>query len=163
MVFLPAIQVPRELFLELSIVFYGLEWKGSHTPDLLASCVLCPFLPAILLDYITGLPDSEGNTVNLTVVDQFTKMAHFVPLPKLPSAKEMVVVMLTQVFCRHSYLRDVVSDQGPQFSSRFWREFCQLVGATFSLSSRYHPQSNCRAEPETWVLPLLPCLPQPGF
>lgn len=37
---------------------------------------------------------------------------------------------------------DVVSDCGPQFVSRFWRAFCSLIGATASLSSGYHPQSN---------------------
>lgn len=31
---------------------------------------------------------SEGNTVILTIIDQFSKAVHFVPLPKLPSASE---------------------------------------------------------------------------
>ena len=39
----------------------------------------------IALDFVTGLPMSEGNTTILTVIDRFSKAAHFVALPKLPS------------------------------------------------------------------------------
>ncbi len=41
---------------------------------------------------------------------------------------------------------DVVSDRGPQFVSKFWKEFCRQLGATTSLSSGYHPQTNGQAE-----------------
>lgn len=41
---------------------------------------------------------------------------------------------------------DVVSDRGPQFVSKFWREFCRLLGASVSLSSGFHPQSNGQTE-----------------
>ena len=51
----------------------------------------------ISLDFVTGLPLSDGNTTILTVVDRFSKMVHFIPLPKLPSAKETVEVVLSHV------------------------------------------------------------------
>uniref|UniRef100_A0A9J8AV31 Uncharacterized protein n=1 Tax=Cyprinus carpio carpio TaxID=630221 RepID=A0A9J8AV31_CYPCA len=41
---------------------------------------------------------------------------------------------------------DVVSDRGPQFVSKFWQEFCRLLGATVSLSLGFHPQSNGQSE-----------------
>lgn len=99
-------------------------------------------------------------------------MAHFVALPKLPSAKETAELMLQHVFRLHGIPRDVVSDRGPQFTSIFWREFCTLLGATASLSSGYHPHSNGQTErtnqqmetalrcivtkhPSTWSLQLL--------
>ena len=98
------------------------------------------------LDFVTGLPPSEGNTVVLTVVDRFSKMGHFIPLPKLPSAKETAEVVLHHVFRLHGFPRDVVSDRGPQFISKFWKAFCSLIGATVSLTSGYHPQSNGQTE-----------------
>ena len=116
--------------------------KASHSP---LSGLLHPLpVPSrpwsdISLDFITGLPESEGNTVILTVVDRFSKMAHFIPLPKLPSAKETAEVMLSDVFRIHGFPKDIVSDRGPQFISQFWRAFCALLGATVSLSSGYHP------------------------
>ena len=67
----------------------------------------------ISLDFVTGLPPSEGNTAILTVVDRFSKMAHFIPLQKLPSAKETAEVMLQHVFRLHGLPRDIVSDSFP--------------------------------------------------
>ena len=66
-------------------------------------------------------------------------MAHFVPLPKLPSAKETAKLLLFHIIRLHGIPVDVVSDRGPQFASVFWRELCSLLGATVSLSLGYHP------------------------
>ncbi len=100
----------------------------------------------ISLDFFSGLPPSQGNTVVLTVVDRFSKATHFIPLPKLPSARETASAVIDHVFRIHGLPRDVVSDRGPQFVSKFWREFCHLLGATVSLSSGFHPQSNGQTE-----------------
>ncbi len=40
----------------------------------------------------------------------------------------------------------MVSDRGPQFISKFWREFFHLLRASVSLSSGFHPQSNGQTE-----------------
>ncbi|XP_057712509.1 uncharacterized protein LOC130929420 [Corythoichthys intestinalis] len=100
----------------------------------------------ICMDFVTGLPPSSGNTVVLTVVDRFSKMAHFIPLPKLPSAKALAQVLMYNIFRVHGFPTDVVSDRGPQFVSAFWKAFCRMIGATVSLSSGFHPQSNGQAE-----------------
>ncbi len=77
----------------------------------------------ISLDFVTCLPASSGNTVVLTVVDRFLKAAHFIPLPKLPSARETAVAVIDHVFRIHGLPTDVVSDRGLQFVSKFWSEF----------------------------------------
>ncbi|XP_078812643.1 uncharacterized protein lrrc75a isoform X3 [Oryzias latipes] len=100
----------------------------------------------IALDFVTGLPPSQGKTVILTVVDRFSKAAQFIPLPKLPTAAEMADILVHQVFRNHGIPKDIVSDRGPQFVSQVWRTFCSALGATVSLSSGYHPQSNGQAE-----------------
>lgn len=100
----------------------------------------------ISLDFVTGLPASQGNTTVLTVVDRFSKMARFIALPKLPTAKETAETLLRQIFRIHGFPRDIVSDRGPQFVSRFWKEFCRLIGASASLTSGYHPESNGQTE-----------------
>ena len=128
---------------------------NQHKPTLQAPAGLLHPLPVphrpwshISLDFVTGLPPSSGNTTILTVVDRFSKMAHFVPLPKLPSAKGTAKLLLRHVVRLHGIPADVVSDRGPQFTTVFWREFCSLLGATVSLSSGYHPQSNGQTEPK---------------
>ncbi|XP_077395444.1 uncharacterized protein LOC144031617 [Festucalex cinctus] len=67
--------------------------------------------------------------------------------------------------------KDIVSDRGPQFVSQVWKRFCKSLGATYSLSSGYHPQSNgqtertnqdleamlrcvCQYNPTTWTIHL---------
>ncbi|KAG1967775.1 retrotransposable element [Pimephales promelas] len=122
--------------------------SSNQPPDGLLQPLPVPSRPwsHIALDFITALPPSQGNTVILTVVDRFSKAAHFIPLPKLPSAKETAVTIVDHVFRLHGLPMDVVSDRGPQFVSKFWREFCKLLGATVSLSSGFHPQSNGQTE-----------------
>ncbi|KAI3354114.1 hypothetical protein L3Q82_018667 [Scortum barcoo] len=64
--------------------------SSHHAPAGLLQPLPVPRRPwsHVSLDFVTGLPPSHGHTAILTVVDRFSKMAHFVPLPKLPSAKE---------------------------------------------------------------------------
>lgn len=88
----------------------------------------------ISLDFVTGLPVSQGNITVLTVVDRFSKMTNFIALPKLPSTKEMAEIMLNNVFHIHGFPKDIVSDPGSQFISQFWEEFCSLSGATVKLN-----------------------------
>lgn len=84
------------------------------------------------MDFITGLLPTESNAVILTVVDRswFSKMVHFIPIPKLPSAKETAKLL---VFRLHGLPRDIVSDLGSV------GEFCRLLGILVSLSSWFHP------------------------
>ncbi len=123
--------------------------KGSSRPPAgLLQLLSVPSWPwsHIAMDFVTGLPPSGGMTVVLTVVDRFSKAAHFISLPKLPSARETATVVLDHVFRIHGLPVNVVSDRGSQFVSRFWTEFCRQLGATASLSSGYHPQTNGQTE-----------------
>ena len=100
----------------------------------------------IALDFVTGLPPSGGNTVVLNIIDRFSKAAHFIALPKQPSAQETADLLVQNVFRIHGLPSDIVSDRGPQFTSQVWKAFCTALGATASLSSGYHPQSNSQTE-----------------
>lgn len=51
----------------------------------------------LALDLVNWLPPS----VILTVVDRFSKFAHFVLLPKLPTARETADVLVREVFFSH--------------------------------------------------------------
>ncbi|KAL2083807.1 hypothetical protein ACEWY4_021580 [Coilia grayii] len=113
----------------------------------------------IALDFVTGLPVSDGNTTIFTVVDRFSKSVHFIPLPKLPSAKGTANLMVTHVFKLHGLPVEVVSDRGPQFTSRFWQAFCKMLGASVCVSSGFHPQSNGQTERANQLLEtVLRCL-----
>lgn len=65
----------------------------------------------IAIDFVTGLPSSGGKTVVLKVVDCFSKMVHFIPLGKLPSAKRTAEVMIQHIFWLHGLPRDIALDR----------------------------------------------------
>uniref|UniRef100_A0A674BG65 Gypsy retrotransposon integrase-like protein 1 n=1 Tax=Salmo trutta TaxID=8032 RepID=A0A674BG65_SALTR len=100
----------------------------------------------IALDFVTGLPPSNGNSVILTIIDRFSKVAHFIPISKLPSSRETADLLVSHVLRLHGIPSGIVSDRGPQFSSQVWRDFCTALGIKVSLLSGYHPQTNGQTE-----------------
>uniref|UniRef100_A0A803JTE2 Integrase catalytic domain-containing protein n=1 Tax=Xenopus tropicalis TaxID=8364 RepID=A0A803JTE2_XENTR len=100
----------------------------------------------IAMDFIVDLPKSSELSTILVVVDRFSKMAHFVPLKKLPSAPILAKIFVREIFRFHGFPSSIVSDRGVQFVSRFWRAFCKLLGVKLNFSSAYHPQSNGQTE-----------------
>lgn len=80
------------------------------------------------------------------MMDHLSKVVHFTALHKLPSAKETARVIIDHVFRIHGFPEDVVSDRGPQFISHFWKEFCQKIGASVSLSLGFNLQTIGQSE-----------------
>lgn len=87
-----------------------------------------PYLPLldrpwanITLDFVICLPTSESFSVILTIVNHFSKAAHFIPLKKLPSVFEPAQFLLREIFRIHGLPTDIVSDSGPQFISQLWK------------------------------------------
>ena len=50
------------------------------------------------MDFITQLPESQGQTQIMVVVDRFTKMAHFIGLRTNASAKDVADTFLKEVW-----------------------------------------------------------------
>ncbi|KAK3548304.1 hypothetical protein QTP70_009571 [Hemibagrus guttatus] len=78
----------------------------------------------------------------MVVVDRFSKGCKLIPLKGLPTAMQSAEAMFNHVFRNFGLPEDIVSDQGPQFTSRVWGSLCARLGTGVSLSSGYHPQSN---------------------
>jgi transposase InsO family protein len=124
----------------------------SKSPRQLPAGLLTP-LPTprrpwshIAIDFITDLPKSQGHTTILTIVDRFSKACRLIPLPKLPTALETAEILCNQVFRLYGLPEDIVSDRGPQFTSRVWTAFFKNLNMNISLTSGYHPQSNGQTE-----------------
>ncbi|KAK3544108.1 hypothetical protein QTP86_001806 [Hemibagrus guttatus] len=140
---------------------------GSDVEEYIRSCSTCAqartsrLLPEGLLeplpvprrpwshlsvDFLTDLPDSGGFTTVMVVVDRFSKGCKLIPLKGLPTAMQSAEAMFSHVFRNFGLPEDIVSDRGPQFTSRVWGSLCARLGIGVSLSSGYHPQSNGQAE-----------------
>ncbi|KAL0180719.1 hypothetical protein M9458_023125, partial [Cirrhinus mrigala] len=98
------------------------------------------------VDFAADLPASQGYTTILVIVDRFSKAGKLISLKGLPTALETVKALFHYVFHHFGIPEDIVSDRGPQFISRVWRGFFRLLGVSVSLSSGYHPQTNCQTE-----------------
>ena len=75
-----------------------------------------------------------NNTVIMTVVDRFSKSAHFIPFPKLPSALDTGELLVQHVFCLHWIPRDIVSDRWSQLTSQV---FCHFYFSSFHHDSYF--------------------------
>ncbi|KAK9395375.1 hypothetical protein NXF25_018736 [Crotalus adamanteus] len=94
------------------------------------------------MDFIVDLPASHGNTV----IDLFSKQAHFIPCKGLPSARRLAKLFTTHIYRLNGVPRCIISDRGVQFTARFWRDFITSIGSSQGLSSVFHPSTNGAAE-----------------
>ncbi|KAI4892166.1 hypothetical protein NFI96_028479 [Prochilodus magdalenae] len=85
------------------------------TPRALPAGKLMPLpIPArpwshLAVDFVTDLPDSEGNTVILTVIDRFSRGVRFVPFPSLPTAFQTAECLFNYVFRFFGIPENIVS------------------------------------------------------
>uniref|UniRef100_A0A3B1IMZ3 Gypsy retrotransposon integrase-like protein 1 n=1 Tax=Astyanax mexicanus TaxID=7994 RepID=A0A3B1IMZ3_ASTMX len=100
----------------------------------------------IAVDYVTDLPPSNGYTTILTIVDRFSRGVKFVPFATIPTAFQTAQAIYEVVFRHFGIPEDILSDRGPQFTSRVWRAFFEHLGVTVSLTSGFHPTSNGMCE-----------------
>lgn len=85
------------------------------TPKFCAQNSLAPLWPykPIILDFIMELPESNGYSTILTVVDQQTKMMHFIPWVQLPRATVTALLLFAHIFYLHGLPNCITSDKVP--------------------------------------------------
>jgi hypothetical protein len=69
------------------------------------------------MDFIEGLPKSEGNEVIFVVVDRFSKYAHLMALAHPYSAITVAKVFMENIYKLHEILATIVSDRDNIFLS----------------------------------------------
>ena len=98
------------------------------------------------MDFITGLPKSEGKSVIMVVVDRLTKYAQFCALSHPFKASTVATTFMDKIQKLHGSPRVIVSDRDPIFIGNFWTELFSCLGTQLAHSSSYHPQSNGQTE-----------------
>jgi len=107
---------------------------------------------SISVDFITQLPESQGQTQIMVVVDRFTKMAHFIGLATNTTAKDVADTFLKEVWKLHGLPTEIVSDMDAKFSGEFWESLCKALGIKRRMSTAYHPQTDRQTEGTKQVL-----------
>src|SRR5258708_4085228 len=82
---------------------------------------------SILMDFIEQLPDSEGFSAILVMVDCLTKQAIFIPSHDMVNAPQVAQLFLIHVFSKHGVPAHVTSDRGSEVVSHFFCPLGQLL------------------------------------
>lgn len=156
----------RATYQRLKLVFY---WPKLHknVKDYVKACPVCqknkseniPYpgllepLPVpdkawshISMDFIEGLPKSNGKDVILVVVDRFTKYSHFLTLSHPFTVNEVIPLLLDHIFKLHGPPQVIVTDRDKIITSTLWQSLFKALGINLHLSSAYHPQTDGQTE-----------------
>jgi hypothetical protein len=113
----------------------------------------------ISMDFIVGLPESRQRrhakpyNAILIGINQYTKQARYFPCHDSLDAIGLAEILARKlVLQRTGVLHSVVSDHGPQFTSRFWAAFCHHLRINRRLSTAYHPQTDGQTERQNQTL-----------
>ena len=90
------------------------------------------------------------NCSYLLVVDYYSKFFEYFELKDTSS--ECVIQHLKCLFAGYGILKVFISDNGPQYSSKNFAQFCKKWGITHLTSSPHYPRSNGLAEKSVQTL-----------
>ena len=99
-----------------------------------------------MADFITKLPLAQGYDSILVVVDQLTKMVHFILTTEKTSAEGLVRLFRDNVWKLHRLPESIILDRGPQFAAGLMRELNRMLEIMSKLSMAFHPQTDRQME-----------------
>jgi hypothetical protein len=99
----------------------------------------------IQMDFITDLPESLGCSLIWVVIDKFTKMAHFTPIPNR-KARTVAQYFVKEIWRLHGIPSEIISDRDSAFTSGFWMEVCEVLGIKRKMSTAFRPSTDGQTE-----------------
>lgn len=98
------------------------------------------------MDFIEGLPKSEGKEVILVVIDRLRKYAHLLALSHPFTAIKVAQMYMSHVYKLHGFPKSIVFDRDKIFIGQLWSELMKAHGVQQKLSTAYHPQTDGHSE-----------------
>ena len=80
------------------------------------------------MDFVAGFPPTQRkHDAVWVIVDRLTKSTHFLPVPLDYSMDRLAELYVSEIVRLHGILLSIVSGHDPRFTSRFWKEYSQLL------------------------------------
>ena len=105
-----------------------------------------PVLGNPFLDFIKHLPDSEGFTTILVVVDHFTKQSIFISTHDTITSAQLAEFFVIHLFSKHGVPSHVTSDHRSEFVSHFFRSLGKALNMKLHFTSGYHLEGDGQTE-----------------
>ena len=112
----------------------------------------------VTMDFITDMPPARdpytGKTCDaiLVLVDKLTKHATYIATTMDLKADGLADIMWREFVSLRGMMRNLISDRGSLFTSKFWTTLCWHLGAKRKLSTAFHPQTDGQTERQNQVL-----------
>src|ERR1700724_278478 len=101
----------------------------------------------VTCDFITDLPVSDGFDSLMVVVDHgSTKGVISIPCNKTIDTEQTALNYIEHVYKQFGLPTSFLSDRGPQFSSKVFKEMARQLGIKTLQSTAYHPQTDGETE-----------------
>ena len=98
------------------------------------------------INIVGPLPQGKGQVKFLLIaINYFTKWVEAEALATITEARIQSFV-LKNIICRFKIPKMIISDNGRQFDSQDFRDFCSSLGIKNQFSSPRHPQANGKIE-----------------
>ena len=91
------------------------------------------------MDFIIGLPKSQGKDNIYVVVDRLKKYAHFFAVTSIISASEVVSLFFKDIFRLHGLPKIIISDRDSKFTSALWNKLFGLVETNMKMELAFEP------------------------
>lgn len=105
------------------------------------------------MDFITGLPRSNGGHDSIwVIIDHLTKVSHFIPVSTTYGGDKLANLYIERIVSLHGAPKEIVSDRGTQFTSRFWKKFQEALRTKLSFRTAFHLQTSGQTERVNQIL-----------
>ena len=98
------------------------------------------------MDFIISLPNYEGKSVIMVVVDKLTKYAHFCVLSHPFKVSTVSTAFMQTIQKLHGNPKIIVRERDPIFTGKFWTKLFSCLGTQLAHSSSYHSQFDGKTE-----------------
>jgi transposase InsO family protein len=98
------------------------------------------------MDFVIGLPPVDRCNALWVIVDQLTKMGHFVPYSDMMKARQLADGFILHIVQTHGLPNSIVSDWGSLFTSKFWIHIMGALGMIRNLSIVFYPKTYSQME-----------------